>query len=110
METVNFFFKNSNGTLSFVFKAFKNADEAYKRATAVSIGKSIQIEDDFGLKATIDMDSVAAITTNEVEKDMYKQGQLQILQAKADLKTQSEAKNDIGLQMLSRTTGGIINQ
>ena len=108
METVNFFFKNSGGTLSFVFKAHKNSDEAYKRAVAEP--SFIEIEDDFGLKATIDMDSVAAITINEVEKDMYKQGQLQILQAKADLKTQSEAKNDIGLQMLSRSTGGIINQ
>lgn len=108
METVNFILKNNPNALTLVFKAHKNADDLYKKSLK-SDGK-IEAEDDFGLKLAIDMSEVAAVTSSEYEKDMDKNGDMQIIQHKSSLKTQSKAKNDIGVQMLERQTNGLINQ
>lgn len=101
MLTVNFVPKNSSNTLSFVFKAFKNADELYRKAnSALKDGSIIDVEDDFETKGTIRMEDVAALTFSEYEKDMDKNGDLQIIQHKSQLKTQNKAKNDVGLRLL----------
>lgn len=104
MLTVNIIPKNSPNTLSFIFKAFKEADSVYKKALlSLKENEIIEIEDDFETKAVIRMSDIAAITFSEYEKDMDKNGDLQIIQHKCQLKTQSKAKNDIGLQMLDRS-------
>lgn len=104
MLTVNLIPKNSPNALTFVFKAFKEADSVYKKAlSAFASGEIIEIEDDFGAKSAILMAEMGAVTFSEYEKDMDKNGDLQIIQHKSQLKTQSKAKNDIGLQMLDRS-------
>ena len=90
--------KNNPNSLTLVFKAHKRADDLYKKALA-SIGK-IEEEDDFGCKLAVDMSEVAAITFSEFEKDMDKNNELQLIQHKAQLKAQSRARNDMGLQIL----------
>lgn len=109
MYSVNFFFKNNPNALSFIFKAHKNASDLYSKAQKEQVN-SLEMADDFGMQGFVNMSTVSAVTFNETEKDMEKNGQLQILQAKNDLKTQSLAKSDIGLQMLTRQANGIVTQ
>lgn len=106
MLTVNFLLKNNPNNLTLVFKAFKNAEDAYKKA--LISGCQVGFEDDYGLKLSINMDEVASVTFSEYEKDMDKNMDLQIIQHKARLKAQNTARNDIGLQMLEKAANPII--
>lgn len=107
MQIVNFILKNNPSALTLVFKAFKSADDLYRKAIN-STDKKIEAEDDFGCKLSIDMSDVAAVTFSEYEKDMDKNMDLQIVQHKSQLKAQSRAKNDIGLQMLEKSASSTI--
>lgn len=89
-----------------VFKAHKNAEDLYKKAlTSVP---NIEAEDDYGLKLSVIMSEVAAITFSEYADDMDKNMDLQIVQHKSQLKAQTKARNDIGLQMLEKSANPII--
>lgn len=100
--TVNFLLKNSPNSLTFVFKAFKNADELYKKGLSlIKTMESLECEDDYETRGVIDMSSISAVTFGDYEKDMNKNGEMQIIQAKSQLRTQSLAKSDVGLQMAS---------
>ena len=90
-----------------VFKAHKAAEDAYKKALNCIIPK-VEFEDDFDLKLSISMNDVASITFSEYSKDMDKNMDLQIIQHKAQLKAQTTARNDIGLQMLEKQANPII--
>lgn len=106
MLTVNFLLKNNPNNLTLVFKAFKNADDAYRKA--LNSGCKVEFEDDFGLKLYVDMLEVSSVTFSEYSKDMDKNMDLQIIQHKAQLKAQTTARNDIGLQMLEKQATPII--
>jgi hypothetical protein len=106
MFTVNFILKNNPNSLTLVFKAHKAAEDLYKKALN-SVSK-IQEEDDFGLKISIDMSEVVAVTFSEYENDMDKNMDLQIIQHKCQLKGQAKARNDIGLQMMEKAANPII--
>ena len=101
MYTVNIALKNSTNSIGLVYKAHKNADDAYRKLKA-TVGQKVDFEDDFGLKVCVEMDCVAAVTFSEVEKEMDKSGQFQILQTKADLRTRNNAQNDAGLKLLGQ--------
>lgn len=108
MYTVNMIPKNSPNALTFVFKAYKNADDFYKKSSnALTESLIIETEDDFETKAIVRMSDISSITFSEYAKDMEKNGDLQILQHKGQLKTQSKAKNDVGLQMLDRSLNSV---
>lgn len=101
MYNVNLIYKNSPIAQVFTFKAHKNADDLYKRVKIlVGTDGKIDIEDDFGSKSTVEMSCIAAVNFIEYEKEMAKNGEIQILQTKQDLKTQVNAKNDVGLRIL----------
>ena len=102
MHTVNLIPRNSPNTLTFVFNAYKAADDLYRKLNAaLKTDDIIEIEDDFETKAVVRMEDIAAATFSEYDKDMDKNGDLQIIQQKSMLKTQNKDKNDIGLQMLT---------
>lgn len=86
--------------LNFAFKAYKAADDLFNKASSPQNGR-ILIEDDYGSKGSIDVANVA-VNFTDMEKDFDRQGQAQILQHKAQLKTQNMANNDIGLQLLTK--------
>lgn len=96
MYTVNFIIKNNPNALTAGFKAHKNADELYRKALA-SAGK-IEVEDDYGLKLTVDMDEVCGVTFSDYEDDTNKNMEFQFIQ----MKVQARFKNDPRLQMLER--------
>lgn len=105
MLTVNLIPKNSPNALTFVFKHFKNADELYKKASLALKDESIiEAEDDFETRCIVRMGDIAAITFSEYEKDMDKNGDMQIIQHKCRLKTENKAKNDVGLRLLDSAT------
>lgn len=106
MLTVNFLLKNNPNNLTLVFKSYAEADRSYKKALISS--DRIDFEDDYGLKLAIDMSEVASVTFSEYAKDMDKNMDLQIIQHKAQLKAQTTARNDIGLQMLEKQANPII--
>lgn len=106
MLTVNFILKNNPNTLTAAFKAFKNADELYRKA--INATGFIEVEDDFGLMLRVDMREVCALTFSEYEKDMDKNMEFQFIQHKAQLKAQAKAKNDIGLHVLEKNANPII--
>ena len=108
MITVNFILKNNPNAMTLVFKAFKNADESYFKALG-SPNEKLDFEDDFGLRLNVDMREIASVSMSEYEKDMDKNMDLQIVQHKAQLKAQSRAKNDMGLQILERSNAPLIN-
>lgn len=101
MYTVNFIPKSSPNTLTFVFKFHKAAEDLYKKAlAALKAGEDIEIEDDFTTKGIVKMPDMSAITFSEYESDMDRNGDLQIIQHKCQLKTQNKAKGDMSIQIL----------
>lgn len=108
MLTVNFLLKNNPNNLTLVFKAYAEAERSYKRALGSDEDSKVEFEDDYGLKLAIDMSEVASVTFSEYAKDMDKNMDLQIIQHKAQLKAQTTARNDIGLQMLEKAANPII--
>ena len=105
MLTVNFVLKNNSNALTLVFKAYKNADEAYKKI--LNSTSKLELEDDFETKIAIDMGDVAAVSISDYEKDMDKHGELQIIQHKSTLKMQNKAKNDVGLRLLDSAANSV---
>lgn len=83
-----------------MFKANKNAEELYVKA--VKPDAYINAEDDFGTRAFINLQEVAAISFSEYENDMERNGKLGLIQHKAQLKAQKEAEQDVGLQILNQ--------
>lgn len=105
MYSVNFIFKNCSSALSLCFKAYKNADETRKRGYDVLGDSSIlKVEDDYDQHAAIDMSTVACISIGDLEKDLERQGEVSLLQAKAQMRAQNLASSDAGLNILR--TGG----
>lgn len=104
MYIVNFAFKNSSSALSFTFKAFKNAEEAFKKGKAAISSQSnsvVELQDDYEQFAVIDMETVSAVNFANIEVDMNRQGEVSIIQNKAQLRAQNLANNDASLHMLS---------
>lgn len=108
MFTVNFILKNNPNGLTLVFKAHKNAEEIYKKASGFPDTRFL-LEDDYGLKLAIDMVDVSSLTFSEYEKDMDKNMDMQIIQHKAQLKAQSKAKSDMSLQILEKQAQPLIH-
>ena len=102
MYTVNFIMKNSPNSVTFIFKAFKNADQLYKKANTENLGLALQAEDDYGLIGSIKMQDVSAVTFSEFAKEMDRNADMGLIQHKSNLKAQNTAKTDIGLQVLSK--------
>jgi len=102
MISVNFIFKNCASALSLSFKAFKNADDLRRKATSL-LGTTGNFEccDDYDQVASVDMGTVAAVSMGDIEKDLDRQGELGILQSKAQMRAQVSANNDKGLSMLA---------
>lgn len=106
MYVVNFILKNCTSALSFNYKLAKTATDVYKRGTEeLKIHKpfphAITVSDDYGQDATVEMNAVAAVTFGDIERDLDRQGETALLQAKAQLRSQMNAKNDKGLAILS---------
>ncbi len=104
MYMVNFIFKNSATTLPFAFNSFVTAEAIYKQALGlVQSGESVflSVADDFESRAAIDATSIAAVNFVDVDADFKRAGDVQILQAKATMRTQSQAKNDPVFNLMS---------
>jgi hypothetical protein len=87
---------------SFYFKAFKNADEYYRKAKLYKLGVGdIDIEDDFGSKGDFLLDHIAGVSFTDIEEDMKRQGELEIAKHKAQLRTQQLAKGDPQIQLMN---------
>lgn len=106
---MNFILQNNPNALTMIFKANKNAEDLYKKSIDAD-GRFIDCEDDFGCKLRIDMKFVAAVTFSEYEKDLDKNGDLMIIQQKAQLKTQQKARTDVGLQIMVGTPDKVTRQ
>lgn len=102
MHTVNFIFKNTSNSITLIFKAFKNADDIFKKAIQSHTAK-LSVEDDYELVGLIDMSEVSAVTMSDFSKEMDRNGEMGLIQHKSQLKAQNNAKNDVGLQILSKS-------
>lgn len=107
MYAVSLLFRNSGTTQSFYFKAFKNADDFYRKASDVS-ANLIEVHDDFESRGWFDRKELMGVSFTDIEKEMDKQGQMQIIQAKATLRAQNLANNDAGLKLLNQTAASNI--
>lgn len=99
--------------MSFCFKAYKNADELYKKGThtLTSLERPVGVidaEDDFEQRAVIDMTTVSGVTFGDVEKDFARQGEVSVLQNKAQLRAQNLMRSDAGSQLLNDVRPSII--
>ena len=90
-----------------MFKAYAEADRAYKKA--LSSFEVVEFEDDYGLKLSISMSEVASVTFSEYSSDMDKNMDLQIIQHKAQLKAQARAKQDMVLHSLEKQAQPLIH-
>lgn len=97
MYSVSIIFKNSPTTLGFTFKAFKNAEDLYTKLTVFE--DKYVIEDDYGLQAQIYGDDVAGFTFLDMAKEFDKQGEIALLQARAQAKAQNLARSDASLAL-----------
>lgn len=93
---------------SYTFKNFKNADECFRRA---SKGEGrLEVEDDYGARGNIDLVN-ALVNFTDIARDADMQGEIHIIKQKSALKAQTNANNDIGLQLLTKgASPKIINQ
>lgn len=100
--SVNFIFKNCASALSFSFKSFKNADDCKKKGySSFGADTTIEVCDDFEQYAKVDMLTVAAVTMGDIEKDLDRQGEVGLLQAKSQLRAQVNSNQDKALAMLN---------
>lgn len=58
-------------------------------------------EDDFGSVLSVRGDSLSAASFTDVERDLDRNGQIQLLQHRAQLKTQNLASNDSQIKLLN---------
>lgn len=103
MYAVSLLLKNSGLSQSFYFKAFKNADECFRKVFS-STEAMIRIEDDFNARGTFLHDSISAVSFSDIEEDMKRNGEMQIIQHKATLRTQQLAKGDPTLAILNNSS------
>lgn len=103
MYAVSILLKNSALSQSFYFKAFKNADELLKGLTALS-PTLMPFEDDYGARGSFLISEIAGVSFTDIEEDMKRTGEMQLLQHKAQLRTQQIAKADPALQLMSSTS------
>lgn len=94
---VNFVFKNSNVQLALHFKAFKNADEAYKKATSVDVTGAQEFTDDFGCRGVVDLTEVVSVVFNDMDSEFKKNAEFRIrqemeIQAQARLQASTASK------------------
>lgn len=102
MYSVSLILKNSQIALMFNYKAFKSADDLYKKAKLLMRTDTVfEAEDDFEMKSCVDMSNIASVSFSEYEKEMKKNGEIQILQKKSDMNTMKLASQDFGLRALS---------
>lgn len=87
-------------SLNYSFKGFKSADDLFRKASKAD-GR-IEIEDDYGSRGSVDVTG-ASINFTDISKDLDRNGEQQILQAKASLKTKKQADSDIGLRMMQNS-------
>jgi hypothetical protein len=95
-------------TWTFLFKEPSDADKAGKaiaksRASArtvTALETDIQIEDDFGAKATIDVLKVSAWQISDLAKALEGQATVGLLQARAQGRLQARAQQDPELMFL----------
>lgn len=105
MYAVNFIFKNNSVSMGFTFKAHKNAHDLVKQAepligTPGGIGKGLVIKDDFACIGKVDMAEVAAVVMNDLKEEFDKQGEVGLMQARAQAKAQQMAKSDHALRII----------
>ncbi len=103
MYAVSILLKNSALSQSFYFKAFKKADELFK-ALSSNIPPLMPFEDDYGAKGSFLFDQLAGISFTDIEEDMKRQGEMQVIQHKAQLRTQQLAKADPQLQLMTSSS------
>lgn len=108
--SVNIIFRNCASALSLSYKAHKNADEARNKVqkmlcnvlnSPISGENVMDISDDYDQICSVDMSTVSAVSMGDIEKDLDRQGEVGLLQTKAQLRAQTLANNDAGLRMLS---------
>ncbi|MDE2020174.1 MAG: hypothetical protein KGJ13_07565 [Patescibacteria group bacterium] len=90
MYVVNFLFRNSNVQCGFTFKGFKNADELLKKGHEylkkpmpnMMSSAVVEVEDDFGCKAMVDMGSVNAVILNDIDAETKRGAQFEVQRQK----------------------------
>lgn len=79
MYSVNFIFRNSSVTQGFVFKMRSKADELLKKASLVDTGH-LEVDDDFGCQASIDMAEIVGVVKNDVAREYEKASEFRKLE------------------------------
>lgn len=97
MYAVSILLKNSALSQLFYFKAFKNADEVYRSKRS----DFLEVEDDYAARGHFIVSEIAGLSFTDIEEDMKRQGEVQVIQHKAQLRTQQIAKADPALQLMS---------
>lgn len=103
MYAVSILLKNSALSQSFYFKAFKKADELFKGLTALQ-PVIMPFEDDFGSRGSFLIAEIAGVSFTDIEEDMKRTGEMQVIQHKAQLRTQQLAKADPALQLMNSSS------
>jgi hypothetical protein len=99
MYSVSFMFRNSSNSIGLTFKEHKDAVAAHAKWQMDS-ALMIQIKDDFGQNAVINMQDVAVCTLGDIGKELERQGEIQLLQARTQAKMQSVFRNDPTLKLI----------
>ncbi len=91
MNCINIIFKNSSITLPLHFKDYKDAAELQKRLIGIKdlVGQGVhKIEDDYGTVADIDTKDIAGVVLIDLYRELDRQGEIGVMQAKAQQKAQ----------------------
>ena len=101
MYSISVILKGNPTALNYVFKAYKNADEAYRRLITPSApSTTISIEDDYDARGVITIDQIAAVHFLDLNKDGDKNAELSLLMAKSQMKANNLARSDVGMNIM----------
>lgn len=112
MYQVTFALKNSPNVIALTFKAHAEADRLYNRAATIVRSHEqnypqvthLDATDDYNLRLCVAINDVAAVQFSDVEVEMDKQGEFQILQARSNVKTSNFARQDNLLKLRNTNT------
>lgn len=107
MYTVNILLRHTSTPITLVYDSAASARALFDRLhqavkpPAGATSKPIVVKDDYELEGFVLPEDIASVTFSDFNKDMEKNGDLSLAQAKAQVKAQNAARNDPGFAILN---------
>lgn len=113
MWTVTILF-GGGGNVNLIYDDGQRAKETFKalnkkrNPSEDTYDPQVYVQDDYGTAASVDIAEVICATVQDIKKVQLGNGELQILNMKANMQMQQKAKRDPTLALMMRAPGGLV--